>query len=211
MADPITIISTAGALANVIDVLAKVIGTVSEYRRMWQEADLAALNLESQLAALSTALNKIKAWADSSFQVPHHQLAMDLDRCVLCCRTLIGKIDVEVSQFQVTAKNRLDVASKFRLLLKTRDFENVQRMIEQQTGALTLLLVACNTWVLLKLSVFRRVLSSAKLCLGPCYRNKRGSWSSHKLARSSGRCKTTPRLCMSTGTWTLWLQLPPLR
>lgn len=145
MADPITIIGTAGALANIIDVLAKVIGTVSEYRRMWQEADLAALNLESQLAALSTALNKIKAWTDSSSQVPHHQLVIDLDRCMLCCRTLISKIDAEISQSQVTAENRLDVASKFRLLLKTRDFENVQRMIEQQTGALTLLLVACNT------------------------------------------------------------------
>jgi len=154
MADPITVIGTAGAVANIIDVLAKVISTVSEYRRMWQEADLAVLNLESQLAALSTALNKIKAWADSSFQVPHHQLIIDLDRCMLCCRTLISKIDVEVSQFQMTAENRLDVASKFRLLLKTKDFENVQRMIEQQTGALTLLLVACNMWVLLKLSIF---------------------------------------------------------
>jgi hypothetical protein len=28
--------------------------------------------------------------------------------------------------------------------LKTKDFGNVQRMIQQQTGALTLLLTACN-------------------------------------------------------------------
>ena len=145
MADPIGIIGTAGALANIIDVLGKVINTVSEYRRQWKEADLAALNLESQLAALSTALNKIKQWADSSFQEPHHQVVIDLDRCMLCCRVLIGKIDIELSQFEVTPQNQLDVASRFRLLLKTRDFEHVQGMIEQQTSALTLLLVACNT------------------------------------------------------------------
>ncbi|KAH7124414.1 hypothetical protein EDB81DRAFT_731324, partial [Dactylonectria macrodidyma] len=148
MADPITIIGAAGAVANIIDVLGKTISTIGELRSQWQDADLAVLNLESQLAALNTALNKIKAWTESSFEDPHHQLVMDLDRCVVCCRTLINKIDVEVSQFQTTAENRLDVASKFRLLLKTKDFENVQRMIEQQTGAFTLLLTAANTTII---------------------------------------------------------------
>ncbi|RGP67984.1 gna-3 g alpha subunit gna-3 [Fusarium sporotrichioides] len=145
MADPITILGTAGAVANIVDVLGKVINTVAELRSQWQDADLAVLNLESQLGALNTALNKIMAWTESAFNSPHHQLVMDLDRCVFCCRTLINRIATEISQFQMTAENRLDALSKFRLLLKTKDFENIQRMIEQQTGALTLLLTATNT------------------------------------------------------------------
>lgn len=145
MADPISILGTVGALANIIDVVAKTISTIAELHSQWQDADLAVLNLESQLAALKTALWKIKAWTESSSEDPHHQMVMDLDRCVICCRTLINKIDGEVSQFQMTPENRLDVASKFRLLMKSKDFENVQRMIQQQTGALTLLFTASNS------------------------------------------------------------------
>jgi guanine nucleotide-binding protein G(i) subunit alpha len=147
MADPITILGTAGAVANIVDVLGKVIKTVAELRSQWKDADLTVLNLESQLGALNTALNKIMAWTESAFNSPHHQLVMDLDRCVFCCRTLINRIDMEISQFRMTAESRLDALSRFRLLLKTKDFENIQRMIEQQTGALTLLLTATNTTI----------------------------------------------------------------
>jgi len=145
MADPITIIGTAGAIANIIDVLGKIISTIRDLRSQWQDADLTVLCLESQLAALNAALGKIRDWTEACSGDPHHQLVMDLDRCVTCCRLLIGKIDIELSQFRTTDESRLDAMSKLRLLLKTKDFENVQRMIEQQTGALTLLLVACNT------------------------------------------------------------------
>lgn len=145
MADPITILSTAGAVANIIDALGKTIKTIGELQSQFQDADPAVLNLESQLVALNTALNNINAWAESTLKDPHHQLAMeDLDRCVVCCRMLINKIDIEVASFQMTPGNELDVASKFRLLLNGEDFENIQRMIGQQTGAFTLLLTACN-------------------------------------------------------------------
>ncbi|KAM7191373.1 GNA-3 g protein alpha subunit GNA-3 [Rhypophila sp. PSN 637] len=150
MADPISILGTAGAVANIIDVLGKIIITFAELRSQWQEADLAVLALESELAALNAALTRIKEWAESCSDDPHHQLTMDLDRCVVCCRLLIGRIDAELSQFQTTAENRLDVASKFRLLLKTKDFEHIQHMIGKQTAAMTLLLTACNTAMLSK-------------------------------------------------------------
>lgn len=145
MADPITILSTAGAVANIIDALGKTINTIGELQSQGQDADPAVLNLESQLVALNTALNNINAWAESTLEDPHHQVVMDLDRCVVCCRMLINKIDAEVARFQMTPGNELDVTRKFRLLLNGKDFENIQRMIDQQTGAFTLLLTACNT------------------------------------------------------------------
>ncbi|KAK4210542.1 G-protein alpha subunit-domain-containing protein [Rhypophila decipiens] len=150
MADPISILGTAGAVANIIDVLGKVITTFAELRSQWQEADLAVLALESELAALNAALTKIKEWAESYSDDPHYQLTMDLDRCVVCCRLLIGKIDAEISKFQKTTENQLDAASKFRLLLKTKDFEHIQQMIGRQTAAVNLLLTACNTTMLSK-------------------------------------------------------------
>ncbi|KAM7201197.1 G-protein alpha subunit domain containing protein [Naviculisporaceae sp. PSN 640] len=153
MADPISILGTAGAVANIIDVLGKVITTFAELRSQWHEADFTLLALESELAALNAALNKIKEWAESCSDDPHHQLTMDLDRCVVCCRLLIGRIDAEISQFQITPENRLDVTSRLRLLLKTKDFEHIQQMIGKQTAAMTLLLIACNTTMLSKQKV----------------------------------------------------------
>ncbi|KAH8655289.1 G-protein alpha subunit-domain-containing protein [Xylariales sp. PMI_506] len=148
MTDPITIISAAVTVASIIEILGKSISRIAEFRSQWQDADLTMLSLESQLAALNAALNKIYDWADSNCDNPHHQLVMDLDRSVACCRLLVNNIDGHISQIQVTPGDRLDVAGKLRLLLKSKDFENTQRMIEQQTGALTLLLTACNTTVL---------------------------------------------------------------
>jgi len=144
MADPIAIFSTASGIAKSLEVLIRTINTIAELRSRWNDADLEVLTLESQLAALNTALSKIKAWAEASSQDPHHQLVIDMDRCVFCCRLLISRIDGEVSQFTLTAQNELDALSKLRLLLKSKEFCNVQRMIEQQTGALTLLLTVCN-------------------------------------------------------------------
>ena len=142
--DPCTILGTASAVANVIDVIAKTIRGVNELRCQWRDADLSILTLESQLAALGAALGRIKEWTESSDGEIHHQLVIDLDRSVACCRLLVHKIDAEVSQFRYT-NNTLEASSKFQLLLKTRDFERVQVMIERQTNTLSLLLIVCNT------------------------------------------------------------------
>ena len=144
--DPCTILGAAGALANVIDVLGKTLRGINDLRCQWRDADLSVLTLESQLSALGTALVRIQQWTEASDGEIHHQLVMDLDSSVACCRLLVDKIDAEVSQFRYT-NNMLQASSRFRLLLKTKDFEKVQVMIERQTGALGLLLMACNTYV----------------------------------------------------------------
>ncbi|KAK1831520.1 hypothetical protein QBC39DRAFT_258822 [Podospora conica] len=145
--DPCTILGAAGALANVIDVLGKTLRGINDLRCQWRDADLSILTLESQLSALGSALVKIKQWTESSEGEIHHQLVMDLDSSVACCHVLVSKIDAEVSQFRFS-NNILQASSRFRLLLKTKDFEKIQVMLERQTGALGLLLIACNTTAL---------------------------------------------------------------
>jgi len=144
MVDPLIIIGAAASIGSILDVLGRTIRIVAQLRATWQDAELAVLTLESQLAALRTALGKIKEWTETNFDDPHHQLVMDMDHCVACCRLLIEKIYTEMSRFRTTADARLDAASRFKLLLKTKEITNIQRMIEQQTNALMLLLTACN-------------------------------------------------------------------
>ncbi|KAG5749070.1 hypothetical protein H9Q70_008263 [Fusarium xylarioides] len=145
MADPILIIGTAGAIANIIDVLTKTITTVCDMRQAWKIADLSVFAFENQLNLLRFALFEIQKWAESRSNEQSHQLAMQVDSCVTCCRLLIGKIDGEVSQFQKTAAGDLELGSKLSFLFKTKDMEQIQRIIDQQTHTLTLLLSACNS------------------------------------------------------------------
>lgn len=145
MADPLSIIGTAGAIANIIDVLVKTITTVCDMRQAWKVADLSLFAFESQLNLLKFSLCEIQKWTESRSNEQSHQLVMQVDSCVTCCRLLIGKIDGEVSQFQKTVAGDLELGSKLSFLFKTKGMEQIQRMVDQQTHTLTLLLSACNS------------------------------------------------------------------
>ncbi|KAF5628127.1 GNA-3 g alpha subunit GNA-3 [Fusarium tjaetaba] len=145
MADPLSIIGTAGAIANIIDVLTKTITTVCDMRQAWKIADLSVFAFENQLNLLKFALFEIQKWTESRSSEQSHQLVMQVDSCVTCCRLLIGKIDGEVSQFQKNVAGDLELGSKLSFLFKTKDMEQIQRMVDQQTHTLTLLLTACNS------------------------------------------------------------------
>ncbi|KAH7247273.1 uncharacterized protein BKA55DRAFT_540604 [Fusarium redolens] len=114
-------------------------------RQAWKIADLTILTFENQLGLLRFALCEIQKWAGSESDERSPQLVMQVDSCVTCCRLLIGKIDHEVSQFEKTAAGNLELGSKLALLFKTKDMEQIQRMVDQQTHTLTLLLSACNS------------------------------------------------------------------
>ena len=57
---------------------------------------------------------------------------------------MIDKIDAGLATLRTAEDGRLDVPSKLRLLFKTRDMGDVQKMVKHLTSALTLLLTACN-------------------------------------------------------------------
>jgi len=144
MADAISIIGTVGAVANIIDVVDKTISTFCDLQNKWKEADLTFLSLVAQLTALRAALTKIKQWADNDLGDPHYQLVMDLDISMSCCRMLIGKINILLPKLHQTADETLDFSSKVKLVFGSKNIDDVQKLIEQQTSALTLLLTACN-------------------------------------------------------------------
>jgi uncharacterized protein YukE len=145
MTDPITIIGTAGAIANIVDLLGKTISKLNNLQNQWKIADLTVTAFKSQLAVLKQALSRIQAWADGMSTENHYELLMCVESSVTCCRFLVARIDEEVAQLQTTAEGQLNLASKVKLLFKTKDMVEVQRMIDQQTQALNLLLSVCNS------------------------------------------------------------------
>jgi guanine nucleotide-binding protein G(i) subunit alpha len=147
MADPLTIVGTAASIAGIVEALAKTVSTLHELHSRWKQADFIFINLIAQLTALKAALGKLEEWMASDLdksQDPHHQLVMDLEVSVTCCWMLFHKMDSEVSELYRNADNTLDSQSKLKLLVKNGTLEGLQKMVEQQTGALTLLLTVCN-------------------------------------------------------------------
>ncbi|RYP40254.1 hypothetical protein DL767_001797 [Monosporascus sp. MG133] len=144
MAEVIAAIGTAGALANIIDVVGKTIATLNDIRNAWKEAELTLLCLESELGALRTAFARIQEWVDMDDGDLHHLLVMDLGRSMTCCRLLMSKIDGEMSRLQHHPDDTLSFSGKAQLVFGKKGIEELENLIQRQTSALTLLLTVCN-------------------------------------------------------------------
>ena len=144
MADPLTIIGAAASVSSIVDLLGKTASTLRTLHSRWKEADFTFINLLAQLIALKAALSKLQEWMDADVDEPHHQLVMDLEASVTCCRMLVRRIDSEVEDIRQNSSTDLDAQSKIKLLIKNGTLEELQKMVDRQTSALTLLLTVCN-------------------------------------------------------------------
>ena len=144
MADPITLIGTAGAAANIVQVLSSTITSLFELHQQWKDTDFVFMNLAGQFVALKLALTKIQEWMESEPAELHHQLIMDLDLSLTCCQMLLGKMNVHLSDLRCKDDGRLDTASRIRLITGGKPMQELQKMVKRQTNALSLVLIACN-------------------------------------------------------------------
>lgn len=144
MADPFTIIGTAASVASIVELLGKTVSALYTLHSRWKEADFTFINLIAQLTALKVALSKLQEWMDTDMDEPHHQLVMDLEASVTCCRMLVRRMDSEVDDLQHNSDTGLDAQNKIKLVLKNGTLEELQRMVDRQTSALSLLLTVCN-------------------------------------------------------------------
>lgn len=146
MAEVLSIIGTAGALCNVIDVATKTISTITEIRGRWKEAELVFLGLTTQLTVLRAALSKLQEWMDESPAETHHQLTIDLDVSISYCKLLLEKVEEFLRELDSQGPDfkELDVKGRTRIVLGSQRIDDLEKRIERQTNALTLLLTACN-------------------------------------------------------------------
>lgn len=147
MADPVSIIGTAGALANIIQIVSQTIVAIRDLQSDWNDADLTFLSLTSQLSALRLALTKIEEWMGTDTGDAHHQLVMDLDDSINCCKVLLKKLKGLVDSLQQKQNEALSFQSKIKLVFGRKSIDDIQKLLEHQTNALNLLLTACNWFV----------------------------------------------------------------
>jgi len=147
MADSLRSIGSTALVTGIVQALAKSISKLHELHARWTQADFIFINLIAQLSALKAALAKLEEWMDTNAEEErdlHHQLIMDLEVIITCCRMLAHKIDTEISELYLNADNALHYESKVKLVLKNGMLEELQKMVDRQTNALTTLLTACN-------------------------------------------------------------------
>lgn len=144
MAEALAIIGGLGAICNLIDAIGNVVSLVNSLISKWEDADLSLLSMASQLTALRAAITKIREWTEQGLDDAHHQLIMDLDVSIRCCQQLITKMESLFSELTVLIGKPLESRQKFKFVFGNAGLENIQKMIERQTSALTLLLTACN-------------------------------------------------------------------
>lgn len=144
MAEALAIVGSIGAITSLVAGIGKVILLITDISAKWDDADLTLLSMASQLTALRAATTKIQEWTDHGLQDAHHQLVMDLDISVKCCLLLINKVEGFFAELSAFTEKPLDLRHKYKLVFGSAGPENVQKLIEHQTSALTLLLTACN-------------------------------------------------------------------
>lgn len=144
MTDPFTIIGSVSALCNIVDGISRAITTIGILHDRWKNSDIYFLSLASQLVSLRAALCRIQEWMDTDTQSVHHQLTMDLDVSIACCKLLVDSLDLLMDQIDRSTDQPLDVFAKLKLVFGTGGIDELQKHIERQTNALNLLLSACN-------------------------------------------------------------------
>ncbi|KAK5687329.1 Guanine nucleotide-binding protein alpha-2 subunit [Elasticomyces elasticus] len=146
---PVTVVTTEGKVSNVIDMLNKTAVQVHAIQHERQNVNFTLLNLISQLTALKAALEMIGKWAEADAAEPHHQLQMDLDRCLTGCRVLVAKLDQVTEHIQNCLLNRDLAPSVVETTISSAlaEAEEIQKYVATQINAMNLLLTAfqCNT------------------------------------------------------------------
>jgi hypothetical protein len=76
---------------------------------------------------VKAALNKVGEWINSDLaEMPqHHQLVIDLEDSITCCRMLISSMDKQISKLDWNTENKLDIGSRIKVVFEdkaTRDF-----------------------------------------------------------------------------------------
>ncbi|KAH8588319.1 hypothetical protein B0O99DRAFT_693603 [Bisporella sp. PMI_857] len=145
MAEPLSIIGTAGALANIIEVTCKVISTLRELHKKWENAETILLDITFQLIPFKNALLEIQKWLElDTAATSHYQLTINLDETLSHCQLLVNKIETCTNAIGGNGQSPLEWKARFRVLRDSKALEGLQKTIDRQTNSLSLLLTACN-------------------------------------------------------------------
>lgn len=147
--DPITAVSTVGAVVGIIDVITKSISGLREVGARYKDAEFTVAALVSQLVTLRAALTKIREWMDSQPVESHYQLVLDLGDTLSFCGILTDKLESEVLRCNRSPRGLLKAQSKLKFAVGGKSIEDLQNMVLHQTNALNLVVAAYNLYATL--------------------------------------------------------------
>ena len=147
--DPVSAIGSAGAVVGLIDVATRTLSYLRTLQQQWKLADLTLNLLIGQLSTLNAALDQISQWISTSlpFDQQHHQLVMDLGNALESCKALLICIDDHISALRWNENESLTFQSKARAILRDQNMKDLLNHLNNQSGALNLLLTALNWFV----------------------------------------------------------------
>ena len=146
MMDPVAVISLAGSVFNIVDVVAKCLITLKNLQAQWQYADCTVTAIVGQLATLKAALNQISELisTDLGAEPQHYQLVLDLGEALESCKTLILFIDGHLSRLDWKDSDSLTYQSRLKAILGDKGVKDCVNHLHNQSSALNLLLTALN-------------------------------------------------------------------
>lgn len=145
MSIPLTNLGAATSIPTLIEVLSRIVTTLHTLDARYATADFTFMFLIGQLTSLKAALTMLQEWRSTDSHEPHHQLVMDWERSIACCRMLVRMIGDEVDELgAVNEEGGLDAKWKSKLMGKNGGLEETQKKVDRQIEALSLLLTACN-------------------------------------------------------------------
>ena len=145
--DPVSLISLAGSIVGIVDVISRSIITLRNLQQRWQAANFTVTLLIGQLTTLKAALNHISDWSQSASldTIPcYHQLVIDLDTSLECCKGLVRFIDKQISRLEWDETRSLTFESHIRAVLDGSGVKECANHLNNQSTALNLLLTAFN-------------------------------------------------------------------
>ncbi|KAK3332603.1 G-protein alpha subunit-domain-containing protein [Cercophora scortea] len=122
-----------------LQVLSHTVDTVTCLKKQLGDADLVASRLENGLMVMRAALVRVQRHANGITEIIHQQRMMIyLERCIPCCRLLIGKLDMEMSLF-LAQDRHLNALDNLKLVFESKGMRRVLQMVENATNALNLI------------------------------------------------------------------------
>ena len=151
--DPISVMSLAGAVFGVIDVITRSVNYLLNLQTRYKKTDLKVSLLIGQLSTLRAALNQISALINTSLvgRPQHQQLVDDLKISIEGCKVLISVLDDQFQCFEEKETVTLGTIKKIHFLWEEEGINDYLNHLDNQINALNLLLTALQWSALAKI------------------------------------------------------------
>ena len=145
--ESIAVISFAGAITGIIDVITRSISGLRTLQTQWKAAALIVDSVIGQLTILKAALSQISQWicTGSTTMPQHYPVILELGESLESCKRLVLFIDDQLTRLKKKEANSfLTFKNRARAVLNQGGVRDCSIYLSNQCNALNLLLTTFN-------------------------------------------------------------------